>query len=73
MGSDISPVASADDIQVSIHTPTWGVTAPVVWHDGANRSFNPHSHMGSDGAAVLFMPMLGGFNPHSHMGSDILS
>ena len=33
---------------VSIHTPTWGVTGIRVSTTSRIRSFNLHSHMGSD-------------------------
>ena len=35
---------------VSIHTPTWGVTSPPILYVRYARGFNPHPHMGGDGA-----------------------
>ena len=37
-------------LQVSIHTPTWGVTSRYCQNGKEHGRFNPHSHMGSDTA-----------------------
>ena len=59
-----------DDI--SIHTPTQGVTGrrkPQRWKVW---NFNPHSHAGSDFPKLFVYNGTHNFNPHSHAGSDDL-
>ena len=48
MGSDMIMAALAEVHDVSIHTPTWGVTSSALAVASAVLCFNPHSHMGSD-------------------------
>ena len=42
------PIPSFDDILVSIHTPTQGVTWRSLSQAGFLHCFNPHTHAGCD-------------------------
>ena len=55
---------------ISIHTPTKGVTDFQKKQYDTNKYFNPHSHEGSDLSSVSFCNEIQNFNPHSHEGSD---
>ena len=55
---------------ISIHTPTQGVTIHGILTLNRYVNFNPHSHAGSDRGAIWQKLLLMNFNPHSHAGSD---
>ncbi len=57
-------------INISIHTPTQGVTAINCRARVAHTYFNPHSHAGSDDTYISCLVSPVDFNPHSHAGSD---
>ena len=59
--------------QISIHTPTKGVTIIVPPIILPHAYFNPHSHEGSDVHNLTKVNILQHFNPHSHEGSDLLT
>ena len=40
--------------QVSIHAPTWGATPSEMHSHSRHASFNPRSHVGSDGVPAPF-------------------
>ena len=56
--------------QVSIHTPTKGVTQKVKPMGVSITSFNPHTHEGCDFCPGLRYFQALGFNPHTHEGCD---
>ena len=58
--------------QISIHTPTKGVTDRTGTCRNRNHNFNPHSHEGSDHGSFIFSQHWKYFNPHSHEGSDVV-
>ena len=55
---------------ISIHTPTKGVTTVTTDIYPTFFNFNPHSHEGSDGCSGQQFYFCEYFNPHSHEGSD---
>ena len=59
--------------EVSIHTPTKGVTGHTGQRSDRNRCFNPHTHEGCDCVGGGAEP--GGicFNPHTHEGCDAIA
>ena len=57
---------------VSIHTPTKGVTQ-VSRRTTPERSFNPHTHEGCDSTSWLRRKRTWSFNPHTHEGCDYRS
>ena len=72
MGCDNAAASESTATDVSIHTPTWGVTIQDQSFALRAKCFNPHTHMGCDllvQVGLLFCP---GFNPHTHMGCDLL-
>ena len=56
--------------QVSIHTPTKGVTRAGGNLQQSDGSFNPHTHEGCDAPADADIPTIVSFNPHTHEGCD---
>ena len=56
--------------EISIHTPTQGVTSIFYFNYPRQSYFNPHSHTGSDSSVTCLIRSLFNFNPHSHTGSD---
>ena len=59
--------------QVSIHTPTKGVTHTAYSYGPACSGFNPHTHEGCDTASLLARIYYSSFNPHTHEGCDSCS
>ena len=57
-------------MQVSIHTPTKGVTSVCQKRLRCTSSFNPHTHEGCDVFTMLCHKRLKSFNPHTHEGCD---
>ena len=57
-------------LQVSIHTPTKGVTAVPFIHQYRQLCFNPHTHEGCDLTFVSWLTSISSFNPHTHEGCD---
>ena len=55
---------------ISIHAPTRGATMWWVIVDKYTVNFNPRSHEGSDGLALVKFAFQNDFNPRSHEGSD---
>ena len=62
-----------EQLKISIHTPTRGVTHQHGSSNRDGRNFNPHSHKGSDTCCKTFSRCHHNFNPHSHKGSDTVS
>ena len=58
-------------LQVSIHTPTKGVTLQPLRGLRTRRSFNPHTHEGCDLQHLRIRLPPTCFNPHTHEGCDI--
>ena len=58
---------------VSIHTPTKGVTTYHCWLSLWLWSFNPHTHEGCDKHCRYYHNSKAGFNPHTHEGCDRIS
>ena len=56
--------------EVSIHTPTKGVTIRATCWQSLRDSFNPHTHEGCDIRFVSGGRTTSGFNPHTHEGYD---
>ena len=48
MRCDLDGIGYQDLIQVSIHTPTWGVTIRTTHSHSSNGCFNPHTYMRCD-------------------------
>ena len=69
-GSDRMEAISNNLSQISIHTPTQGVTGAAPYNLRCQSHFNPHSHAGSDPMRPTYNRFLDHFNPHSHAGSD---
>ena len=69
-GSDNSFPMPATSYDISIHTPTRGVTADELKKIADELNFNPHSHKGSDSCKDIKPLSIPYFNPHSHKGSD---
>ena len=59
-------------IDVSIHTPTKGVTRLTKMLNYILVSFNPHTHEGCDYRFRIGERFLLSFNPHTHEGCDII-
>ena len=57
-------------VNVSIHTPTKGVTSRTGTQRTPSWSFNPHTHEGCDGAGFHTGIPQFCFNPHTHEGCD---
>ena len=57
-------------MEISIHTPTQGVTPFPQTLSRLCWDFNPHSHTGSDPNLQARLYSGKYFNPHSHTGSD---
>ena len=57
-------------MDVSIHTPTKGVTCYQYLYQTPGRSFNPHTHEGCDYTLAVCIVAFQGFNPHTHEGCD---
>ena len=70
-GCDISVLPWYTSINVSIHTPTQGVTWRCVQFSTFVWSFNPHTHAGCDLWLSLIICWLLCFNPHTHAGCDL--
>ena len=58
-------------MQVSIHTPTKGVTPTLIMQTVVFISFNPHTHEGCDIATRCGCRWPRSFNPHTHEGCDL--
>ena len=58
---------------VSIHTPTQGVTPAHGIYHWQTQSFNPHTHAGCDMFFGIIDHTHQGFNPHTHAGCDPIS
>ena len=58
--------------EVSIHTPTQGVTQ-ILWSILLYFCFNPHTHAGCDKDASELCSGYDRFNPHTHAGCDPVS
>ena len=56
---------------VSIHTPTKGVTIGAWSILRKGSSFNPHTHEGCDYGEGSGVESPRGFNPHTHEGCDL--
>ena len=69
-GSDRSSSCDNTSQDISIHTPTQGVTIMLWLTRRLSVDFNPHSHAGSDGIRGNGWRNFCDFNPHSHAGSD---
>ena len=69
-GSDWCLILTPQNLRISIHTPTQGVTHTYVWVFKI-QNFNPHSHAGSDQTKNIYRESNKNFNPHSHAGSDV--
>ena len=65
--------SSQNKTNVSIHTPTQGVTQNVALRYRSCSSFNPHTHAGCDGKSGHVTIHQDGFNPHTHAGCDTLT
>ena len=61
-----------DNDNVSIHTPTKGVTDVAKGGFDEIKSFNPHTHEGCDVPLWLMSCPSLGFNPHTHEGCDAM-
>ena len=70
-GSDQDNANWKDKYEISIHTPTRGVTKDKPFSVLKISDFNPHSHEGSDYTAGRYHKSGKYFNPHSHEGSDV--
>ena len=71
-GYDIRIPWHHPSVDVSIHTPTKGVTA-ILYHSCALLlGFNPHTHEGCDRWHSQMLCLLQCFNPHTHEGCDIV-
>ena len=57
---------------VSIHTPTQGVTPAHGIYHWQTQSFNPHTHAGCDMFFGIIDHTHQGFNPHTHAGCDAM-
>ena len=55
---------------VSIHTPTKGVTRPWYRQAHCPSCFNPHTHEGCDLIIATNKNRCSSFNPHTHEGCD---
>ena len=72
-GSDVSKYCRRSSYEISIHTPTQGVTHYRSWYPSYGCNFNPHSHAGSDvDGNTDTTGKETNFNPHSHAGSDTI-
>ena len=71
-GSDGNFEQAGYTAEISIHTPTRGVTFLSSEMDVSRTNFNPHSHKGSDRKTVQNLSLQLYFNPHSHKGSDVM-
>ena len=61
------------DNDVSIHTPTKGVTLGALHIVQSLWRFNPHTHEGCDTIHTIMMLEATSFNPHTHEGCDSLA
>ena len=61
---------NVDNIVVSIHTPTKGVTLFLLRKWCSLFSFNPHTHEGCDPDEFHYRLWQKRFNPHTHEGCD---
>ena len=71
-GCDYIKVFQLRQYNVSIHTPTQGVTCTHICQRWFQLGFNPHTHAGCD---FPFSPMntyKNSFNPHTHAGCDFV-
>ena len=59
-------------MQVSIHTPTKGVTLGADAQLQMMISFNPHTHEGCDLTMYPSETIQLSFNPHTHEGCDFV-
>ena len=57
-------------VNVSIHTPTKGVTANAIGSLSFPFGFNPHTHEGWDITIRSWITWILRFNPHTHEGCD---
>ena len=69
MRCDYTKRMSAEAAQVSIHTPTWGVTRRRTSSKCSRRFQSTHLHEVWPGEALDFM-VLNSFNPHTYMRCD---
>ena len=70
MGSDGACSCHMHSTRVSIHTPTWGVTA-AERSDWEKKVVSIHTPTwGVTACPPALQTLQEGFNPHSHMGSD---
>ena len=69
-GSDIIWFGLTWNLEISIHAPTRGATAPRLRILIPLDNFNPRSHEGSDLSSVILRRSRLYFNPRSHEGSD---
>ena len=72
-GCDLPVFGSVDNIVVSIHTPTKGVTDVRDAWARSLVSFNPHTHEGCDRIFARLLSIVLSFNPHTHEGCDRFS
>ena len=68
-GCDLENFIADCTIEVSIHTPTQGVTLRVDY-TGKLCCFNPHTHAGCDMLSESLQSNRRCFNPHTHAGCD---
>ena len=70
-GCDSCKIPHIRHRQVSIHTPTQGVTRQSMLFHSLLISFNPHTHAGCDLLLLVMLSvLLRSFNPHTHAGCD---
>ena len=69
-GCDYHSIQLGQILPVSIHTPTKGVTAFILFLCASFRCFNPHTHEGCDLYLAYWRRFADCFNPHTHEGCD---
>ena len=71
-GCDHSEANDLYYYNVSIHTPTQGVTIRFLLFRTILYRFNPHTHAGCDFNVCFLFFQRQSFNPHTHAGCDIV-
>jgi len=73
VGRDTATESVLYFVNVSIHTPAWGVTWTENQIETANAGFNPHARVGRDHFSRQCKNRLTCFNPHARVGRDFVN